>query len=230
MKLVIFDIDGTLLNSVEADDKCFRLAFRDVFHIDLAHLDWEYFKSITSGTDEGMAVEIFRHYFGRTPSLEEMEKFKWYFHKLLNGNFHQYPGSFEEIPGAAEFFRILYEDKDIGVAISTGSWRDSAILKLAALGIKHRGIPLATSDDDEYRTFIIKKAISESQNAYSKTSFESIIYFGDGLWDLKAATEADTKFIGVDYKRKGTFSGKDVKDVIENYKKPENILGKLALM
>lgn len=58
MKLIIFDIDGTILDSVNADDKCFIQTFKDLYQIDLTNADWNDFTNVT---DTGLTNEIFKN-------------------------------------------------------------------------------------------------------------------------------------------------------------------------
>ena len=54
--------------------------------------------------------------------------------------------------------------------------------------------------------------------------FDSIFYFGDGLWDYKTTIELDIDFIGVDYHKNGKLINKGAKRVIQNYTDQEKIL------
>ncbi|NNF32714.1 MAG: HAD family hydrolase, partial [Saprospiraceae bacterium] len=47
MKTIIFDIDGTLTDTKEVDDKCFIQAFHNVFDMDIRSQNWSAFKNVT---------------------------------------------------------------------------------------------------------------------------------------------------------------------------------------
>jgi beta-phosphoglucomutase-like phosphatase (HAD superfamily) len=80
MKLIIFDIDGTILDSVNADNKCFTQTFKDLYQIDLTNTDWNDFKNVT---DTGLTNEIFEKLLHRVAEKEEIETIKAHFKSLL---------------------------------------------------------------------------------------------------------------------------------------------------
>ena len=47
MKLVLFDIDGTLINSVKTDDECFVQTFDELYDIDLTKANWNEYTHVT---------------------------------------------------------------------------------------------------------------------------------------------------------------------------------------
>ena len=89
----------------------------------------------------------------------------------------QKEGPFQEIPGAMKYFHAYRKSTDHCVAIATGGWRESAMLKLDSAGFDVTDVPLATSDDSACRSEIMQIAV----NALG-SEFESITYYGDALW------------------------------------------------
>jgi hypothetical protein len=59
---------------------------------------------------------------------------------------------------------------------------------------------------------------------HSITEFESITYFGDGLWDFKTTQVLEINFIGVDFKNNRGLTNFGAEKVIENFIESENIL------
>ena len=57
MKLIIFDIDGTLTDSKAIDDACFVESFKEEFDLDIGELDWSKFMNVT---DTSITTEILR--------------------------------------------------------------------------------------------------------------------------------------------------------------------------
>jgi beta-phosphoglucomutase-like phosphatase (HAD superfamily) len=47
MKLLIFDIDGTLTDTKRVDDECFINAFQDEYGVILTNTDWTTFVNVT---------------------------------------------------------------------------------------------------------------------------------------------------------------------------------------
>jgi hypothetical protein len=64
MNLSIFDIDGTLTESVAVDEVCFVQAFRDMLGIERINTNW---LDYHFQTDSGLALEICRNHLGRDP-------------------------------------------------------------------------------------------------------------------------------------------------------------------
>ena len=101
-------------------------------------------------------------------------------------------GPFPTIRGAAQFVDSLRRSKEHKVAIATGGWRSSALLKLNTSGIDVNGIPLASCDDSESRAEIMRVGLAKLGN-----EFESVTYFGDAEWDRRACETLGWDFIPV---------------------------------
>ena len=79
-----------------------------------------------------------------------------------------------------------------GVAIATGGWKDSAVLKLTSAGFELREVPIATSSEATDRAAIMTIAAARLGD-----KFESITYYGDGVWDRDACAELGWQFVPV---------------------------------
>jgi len=74
MKLIIFDIDGTLTNTKEVDDKCFINAFEKTFQLNIKDQIWADLKNVT---DWGITEEIIYQRLKRKPTeaLNNLKRF-----------------------------------------------------------------------------------------------------------------------------------------------------------
>jgi hypothetical protein len=72
MKLVVFDLDGTLTDQVDADEQCFVRAFADAFGIDELDRHWMGYKHVT---DSWVLGEVFRTKYGRTSKPAEILRY-----------------------------------------------------------------------------------------------------------------------------------------------------------
>ena len=72
MRLVIFDVDGTLTDSA-VDTHCFLSAFADVCGFAHVNSDWSRYKSVT---DSGVFCEVFESRNGRMPTPSETAMFR----------------------------------------------------------------------------------------------------------------------------------------------------------
>ena len=83
------------------------------------------------------------------------------------------------------------------VAIATGCWKQSALIKLQHIDFPYMNLPIATADDHIERCEIINIAIKRSKQHYCNNSYGQVIYVGDREWDYRAAQELGIGFIGI---------------------------------
>ncbi|MBD2437221.1 DUF952 domain-containing protein [Nostoc sp. FACHB-110] len=194
MKLVIFDVDGTLTNTNKIDEQCFVSALALEFGFGDINTNWDEYENVT---DAGITQQIFQDRLKRIPSPAEIEKLKKSFVNLLQQLITTKEYLFSSIPGAAKILAELQIDSDWCVAIATGGWYDSAVLKLQNADVKIKGIPVASSDDGVSRQDIVNTAIIKAQNTYKVEDFQKIVFVGDGIWDVKTANNLNIAFIGI---------------------------------
>lgn len=194
MNLAIFDIDGTLTNTNSVDNECFVKALAEALAITEIDTDWAAYPHTT---DSGITQHIFQEKLGRNPEETEVDKFKSCFVNMLSEHYQSNSSSFVEIAGAATVLNKLKRDSDWAVAIATGCWRESALLKLKAAKIDTDGIPAAYAEDGLSREDILKTAVSQSLEQYRVSRFGKIVSIGDGLWDVRTARRLDFAFLGV---------------------------------
>ncbi len=194
MKLAIFDIDGTLTNTNSVDNECFVKALAEAHAITEIVQDWATYPHTT---DSGITLHIFQERFGRNPEETELGKFKCCFVNMLSEQYRSNSSSFAEIAGASIALNRLKRESDWAVAIATGCWRESALLKLRAAKIDIDGIPAAYAEDGLSREEILRAAVSQSVEQYRVSSFEKIVSIGDGLWDVRTARRLNFTFLGI---------------------------------
>jgi phosphoglycolate phosphatase-like HAD superfamily hydrolase len=194
MHLVIFDIDGTLTESVAVDEVCFVQAFRDVLGIAPINTNWLEYRY---QTDSGLALEICRKHLGRDPAAADLRGVQSRFVQLLGAATEAGAQPLREIPGAAALLQQLRTHPRWCVAIATGGWQVSARLKLAAAGLPLDTFPWANADDALDRVEILRTALQRAGSHYGQQAFAQVVYVGDGVWDVRAARELGIGFLGV---------------------------------
>ncbi|GBE95487.1 DUF952 domain-containing protein [Nostoc cycadae] len=194
MNLVIFDIDGTLTNTNQIDETCFINTFASEFGFIDINSNWAEYKKIT---DSGITQQIFQERLQRQPSELEIKRFKLAFVEKLQQEIITHKHLFSSIPGAEKVLAELQTSITWCVAIATGGWYNSALLKLQAADLEIHNIPLASSDDGISREDIINAAILKAKNNYNIEEFTKIVFIGDGIWDIKAARNLNISFIGI---------------------------------
>jgi len=194
MNLAIFDIDGTLTNTNNVDEDCFVKAFAEAHSINDIVSDWTAYPHTT---DSGITQHIFQEQFGRRPEETELSKLKSCFVGMLSEHYETDSLSFAEIRGAPAALKSLRQNSDWAVAIATGCWRESALLKLKAANIDPEGMPAAYAEDGLSREDILKAAVSRSLEKHGVSCFERVVSIGDGLWDVRTAGRLSFAFLGI---------------------------------
>jgi phosphoglycolate phosphatase-like HAD superfamily hydrolase len=203
--LVLFDIDGTLVNSNEVDAICYVRSVQEEFGLEKIDDRWETYKH---ATDSGIFEEIFERFFSRKPSEPEISRTVARLVRLLAEYHSRKPAMFDEIGGAGETLQMLKCLPDWRIGIATGAWKESASFKLNSAGIKYEGLPIVTGSDAKTREEILLKCVDASKNQYGIAEFEKIVSVGDAVWDLKTASNLKLGFIGINKPEKF----KDYKD------------------
>ena len=194
MKLAIFDIDGTLTNTNSVDNECFVKALAEACEITEIDTDWAAYPHTT---DSGITQHVFREKFGRSPEETEVGKFKSCFVEMLSEQYQSNSSSFAEVAGASMALNRLPQNSDWAVAIATGCWRESALLKLKAAKIDADRIPAAYAEDGLSREDILRAAVSRSLEQNRVSRFEKIVSIGDGVWDVRTARRLNFAFLGI---------------------------------
>ena len=218
MKLLIFDIDGTLTDTNEVDTECYTNAFQDEFGVELTSTDWSTFQNVT---DLGVFVELFARNFSKKPKLTELKNFQARFFDNLEENLLTRPERFAEIRGAKRFVDYCLNQVDFKIAFAIGGWSKSAKLKLTLADISYSNLPLSTSDLLISRREILSDAIENSSNG---VNFAEIVYFGDGVWDYHTTAQLGIRFIGVDATNDGKLKKLGATEVIEDFSDLKNVV------
>lgn len=186
MHAFIFDIDGTLLDSCSSDD-FFIEAIHETFGPVHLRADWGQY---THATDSGALAEICSDN-GIMLQADQLHAVQDGFYRRLQTQITTH-GPYREIPGALQYLQQLRHRSDVQLAYATGGWQQNARLKLASAGFPLDGIPLASASDAIDRQHIMLNALAALHGP-----FESITYFGDGHWDVRATAALGWHFVPV---------------------------------
>jgi len=191
MHLVMFDIDGTLTDTMKADEECFVRSFVEVFGFTDIDTDWSHYRH---ATDSGILHEICVSRMGRPPTGLEVSRFRRRFIELLAAASSR--AQFALVAGADRFLSRLARGDTYRVSLATGCWRDSARLKLASVGMCFDDYPAASADDAPDRESILTLSRQRAVERYGGPS-ACIAYVGDGVWDARACRALSIPFIGI---------------------------------
>jgi phosphoglycolate phosphatase-like HAD superfamily hydrolase len=190
MRLVIFDIDGTLTQTMKTDEECFVRSLADVCGFSDVDTDWSRYKH---ATDSGILHEIYEVRIGRSPSSDEISQFRQHFVSLLTQASSEAP--FAAVTGAPLLLSRLISSAEHRVALATGAWRDSARLKMASVGLCYDDYPAASSDDSFDRESIVRLSMRRAAGRYGMV--DSTVYVGDGIWDARTCRSVGIPFVGI---------------------------------
>lgn len=205
MHAVLFDIDGTLLESEAVDGRLYEEALRaGVGEVQLRP-NWADYVHVT---DSGLLREILDDN-GRVYTAELEERVRSRFVALIDAHIQSH-GPFREVPGARRFVEALSASATHAVAFATGGWGATAEHKLRSAGFDFTGIPLRSSDDGIRRADIMSAALQALGR-----DFESVTYYGDAPWDERACRELGWRFQPVGARLQGIreYSADSVPDV-----------------
>ncbi|WP_034994939.1 HAD family hydrolase [Beijerinckia mobilis] len=187
--LVVFDVDGTLIDSMAIGAECYIGAFNDHLPGARARADWENYRHVT---DSGVAIELYQRHFGRMPTTQELRSFQDLYVERLKTRLAPPADSLTEISGAAQLLADLRRDSRFAVAIATGAWKVPIHLRLAAAGIDIGNFPFASADDAIERQTIFALAAERAGGV-----FRRIVLVGDGIWDVATAKSLGWCFVGI---------------------------------
>jgi phosphoglycolate phosphatase-like HAD superfamily hydrolase len=185
--LVLFDVDGTLCDTFDVDDRVFCEVASNCLGVRVAPSSWRGAPQIT---DTGIVDWLWRKHCQRPPSATEVQTFASRFAAGLVEEFSRSPAQFRQVPGAAELVAHLAE---IGwrFAFATGGWARAARFKLEAAQLPLSAL-LASSDDSSDRLTIFSLA-----RARASLESEAVVLLGDGAWDVRVAQTFGWSFVGV---------------------------------
>lgn len=187
MEAVIFDIDGTLLQSDTTDDMLYLASVREVLGNVKVRQSWGMYTQFTAA---GILAEILGdNAIEVTPATVAAVRDCFV---ASVGRHVSARGPFAEVPGAKAFVQSLHKSTTHRVAYATGGWLGAALLKLSASEFPVTGIPLATSDDHVERQEIMLHALRQLGG-----TFDTVTYYGDGHWDAEAAKSLGWQFVPV---------------------------------
>lgn len=183
---LMFDIDGTLVESCEFDGQCYDEAVYKVTG-DTLIADRTYYSDVS---DEGILRQHFieKQTSGVEAKLLTKEIKKIFIEKIKH---HLQHSPAVATPGALSFFSYLRQHPMVTISMATGGWRDTALLKLSSAGFQTSDLLLASSDNHYARTQIMQHA----RQLADGDSRMPVTYFGDGKWDKTASHQLGWNFV-----------------------------------
>jgi len=190
MHLVVFDVDGTLVESEDFDGILYARAIRNALKIEVDE-DWSGYRH---QTDSGILNEVLDRNGiegDRTLAHASVER---KFITLVAGYLASRGDRLREVPGARAFVNRLAARPDVVIGIATGGWKETAAMKLRAIGLDPDTLNLASGSDAASRVEIMRIA---AKRALGGRSVDRKTYFGNRPWDREASRRLGWHFVGI---------------------------------
>jgi phosphoglycolate phosphatase-like HAD superfamily hydrolase len=187
--LVVFDIDGTLTDTVMLHQAALLATIQSSGFPELT-TDWSGYRH---HTDSAISVEAWERVGWGEPGEVDRQSFCARFEREFERLRTTCP--IQAVPGTVTFVGLL-RDAGWSVTFATGGLREPSRIKLREAGITFNEGLLVTASDYLTRDEIVSAAI-RSAKASGAHKASTPISVGDGLWDLLTAKKLGLGFLGV---------------------------------
>jgi phosphoglycolate phosphatase len=193
MKLLLFDIDGTLLHTGGAGRIAFEIAFEELFGIVDSWADL-----VPDGkTDPVIIEEITQRCLGRNLSQKEYDALCTRYHFHFRREVMIIP-KYRLMPGVAELLETLEKNQKWFLGIATGNFQEAAWAKLERGKIHHYFKFGGFACDSRNRTELTQAAIARGEKVLGeKINPNEILLIGDTPLDIAVGKNLKIKTVGV---------------------------------
>ncbi len=190
MKLALFDIDGTLTDTVGRpvyDDHFVRIMESSLGGARI-NTDWA---TYPHATDSGIVRTVLETHRGVHDESHADEILRVYEDACRSVG-----QTIEPIRGAAAALAALEGLDDWMVGFASGNWNAIGRIKLWAAGLDPRDHVFVGASDEESREGIMQRAVAEGR-ARSAVDLTRVVYVGDAVWDVRACRRARLPLVGI---------------------------------
>lgn len=189
MKIILFDIDGTLVKAGGAGARALDHAVEAM----TGHKDACASIQLQGATDKTNFVNAFAAGAGRKPTKRELDELtKKYVGRLPQEVLASVKAkTYLKVKGVEKFLDRLAGRSDVLVGLGTGNLKDGAFIKLGPSGLMNRFAFGGYGCDSHHRSAVLKKAVQRAARvAGSAIKEREVFVIGDTHRDVEAAKEA----------------------------------------
>jgi phosphoglycolate phosphatase-like HAD superfamily hydrolase len=191
-KLVLFDIDGTLIDTGGAGARSWAWAFERLFGrtVDIAE------HSTAGMTDPAIGRATFTEAIGRPPAPEELTRLMAGYQAVLPDYVASSPG-YRVLAGVPELLKRL-TDSGVALGLTTGGLEAVAHAKLGRAGLNHFFLVGGYGSDSEDRVALTRAAIERGARLLGHgLDSAQVFVVGDTPLDVAAAEGAGAVSVAV---------------------------------
>jgi phosphoglycolate phosphatase-like HAD superfamily hydrolase len=191
-RVILFDIDGTLINTGGAGAVAWHRAFRHLYGVDV---DIEQF-SDNGMTDPDVGEATFEGVLGRKPNADEFQRLLENRLRYLRGAVRESVG-YEVLPGVKRLIPSLLHSGYL-LGLTTGNTQDAAHVKLHRSGLNRYFACGGYGSDSRDRGALTRRAVERARLVYgAPLATRECIAVGDTPRDVNAAHAAGIECVGV---------------------------------
>ncbi len=190
MRLILFDIDGTLIDSGGAGIRSLDLALKELFSVENGF----YGISMAGKTDTQIIKEgLMKHGMSADGNVESIVRV------YLNHLREEINNDRKHVkPGIYELLENLRQRRESGLGLLTGNLEQGARIKLEPFGLNKYFSSGAFGSDDEDRNNLLPIAVNRFEELFRiKIEIDSCIIVGDTPRDVECAHIYGAMCIGV---------------------------------
>jgi len=194
MQLLLFDIDGTLVDTGGAGSRAMTLAFHDICGVEDAFSSIS-MAGMTDPTILEEAVSMARES-GRHVDCNFEDVYSSYLDHLQN-ELRSGANPYRVLPGVTETLDELHEDPDFLLGLATGNIAEGARVKLEHGNIYHYFKFGGYGSDHGNRTHVVKRAVKRGSEYAAPRDVTRAVVIGDTPRDIIHAREAGAEVVAV---------------------------------
>lgn len=193
MRLLLFDIDGTLVRSAGAGKRSMEMAFQKIYGVSNG------FQNIhmMGRTDPAILAEAFRNH-GLEPKAEDVTRFRELYFQTLESEIERPREGKRVCEGIPTLLDSLKDRSEVMLGLLTGNWRTSGYIKLRYFKIDGYFEMGAFADDSEDRNALVPVAVKRAYGLNQvKLNPNDVFVIGDTPRDVACAKPHGARTIAV---------------------------------